>query len=524
MRAMILVGAPVAAGFPVVVFARAPQGMRFRLRCSAGAADVVVDLLPFRELVSEAASLSNALRQRQVHVLRALIPGVDDRGHLSLEVHAVDRPQPLARRVVRRLPARLAEGEELTLALGSCFYRFTGGGALYRRALLREWAGSRFDLLLGLGDNLYLDIAPGQLFEGGGAEIETLDRYVQYTFGERIEDTMDPGGPLECLPLLLCCDDHEFWNNYPEQQLWLSRTSGVHYKAFQSAARACFDLFQQSVNPEPVVPRGTGKDEPGRSYALELAGIPVFVADTRSAREQQSADGSSRMFSNEELVAFEKWTRALESPGLFVLGQPLTQLRGSRTVDFTPVDFGSQFVRILRALRTAACDVLVISGDVHFSRLAWFGASGISDGESRRIPELICSPVCHIPSTLSSVLSSTLGFGGNIGRGALTAPLEVEATDRTQQSLQHEKLRLLDYEYGTSAPQCLGFLRLRRGPRQSLDADIGFLDLATQDWASAEDLELDRAYWHGTWKPRRWQSQRRCFERSVLRLRAGVHR
>ncbi|MBL8899095.1 MAG: hypothetical protein JNM84_15755 [Planctomycetes bacterium] len=524
MRAMILVGAPVAAGFPVVVFARAPHETKFRLHCSAGATEDVVDLTPLAPLVPEASSLVSDLRRREMHVLRAMAPGSHGGGELRLEVRAPERTEPLARRVVRRLPKSLAEGEELTLALGSCFYRFTGGGALLRRALLREWAGSRFDVLLGLGDNLYLDIAPGQLFEGGGAVIETLDRYEQYIFGERLEAAADPRGPLECLPLLLSCDDHEFWNNYPEQQLHLSRTSGAHYGAFRSAARACFDLFQQSVNPEPVMPWKIAKGEHGRSFSLELAGIPTFVADTRSAREQHHTDGSALMFSEEELLAFEDWARKLEFPGLFVLGQPLTQLRGSRTVDFTPVDFGAQFVRILQALRSAQSEILVISGDVHFSRLAWFDASGMYGGESRRIPELICSPICHIPSSLSSVLSSTLGFGGNIGRGALTAPLEIEATDRSRHLVQREKLRLLDYEYGSSAPQCLGFLRLRRGPSESLDADVGFLDLATQDWASAEDLELDRTHWHGTWKPRRWQSHRRCFERSVLRLHAGVRR
>ena len=241
-------------------------------------------------------------------------------------------------------------------------------------------------------------------------------------------------------------DDHEFWNNYPEPQIWLTRSRGTSRPGYITAAQQCLSLFQSSINTPPVAD--------GRSFRLHLEPLSFFVADTRSHREQYR-DGKGRMMTDGDLAALVNWAKTLQGPGVLLVGQPVWLGTGGKT-DYNLIDFKAQFNALYTALWTAPYDILVLSGDVHHSR-----ALRLTD-RGRQLVEFVSSPASHIPSVASSVLPWKKQDQGEV---SVLPP----AGGSTK----------LEYEFGTASPNSIGVLRLT--PRGSNAVDVGgaFLDYSS---------------------------------------------
>ena len=92
-----------------------------------------------------------------------------------------------------------------------------------------------------------------------------------------------------------------------------------------------------------------------------------------------------------DLEKLERWVGALTCPGVLVLGQPLLTTRGSLWDKNLPA-YTTQYRRLCDAILRSPHDVVVLSGDVHFGRVARVSAPG-SRGQGVRILEVVSSPL-----------------------------------------------------------------------------------------------------------------------------------
>ena len=358
----------------------------------------------------------------------------------ELIVEAGDERTVLA---VRTLPERLPAAG-LTVAVASCYYGGFGQGAQYLRGLQQPCCFDKPLLKLLVGDNLYLDIGPNDGRDDGYDQ--TVWRYVEHFVRSSYADV------LGHVPTLTTWDDHELWNNYPESQTWLSRSwlSGETRQGYARAGIECLDLFQNSLNPAPAAADG------GRSFRYDLAPLSFFFADVRSERTlfddrdraRHMQQQPRRMMHERDLDALVAWAKG-DGPLVLVIGQPLWMPAGGGT-DYNPPAFADQYARIWQALADAKRDVLVISGDVHFSRLLTLELPG------RTVYEFITSPASHIPTVTTTALSAVFGGQGAQGRGTVDVP-RAFPLDKSEHYTPL-KPRLGRYLMGTDAQSTLALL------------------------------------------------------------------
>jgi hypothetical protein len=319
------------------------------------------------------------------------------------------------------------------MVVASCYYGFHGRGADYSATLRGVHAKTAAFKML-VGDNVYLDVHPWQRSGGFRDAIdEVVYVYLRYW--------LDDGGyadALADLPTFSTSDDHEFWNNYPSRQFWLSRT-WCSYEDYRKASLECLDLFQADNNP-PLWPNE-------RSYRFEAGPVSVFVADVRSDRKP--ADTGAHSMTDVTRANLSAWLRGLKRPGVLVLGQPLVILAGGYT-DYNLPYYAREYTALWSDIAAAPFDVLIVSGDVHHSR-----ALALTLPNGRSAYEFVSSPVCHIPGT----------FGQ--GRGKVSFPRRCEA------GLAH----VLDCPMATDLPNTIGKLSFTKSGETSVVVGGAFLDL-----------------------------------------------
>jgi hypothetical protein len=115
--------------------------------------------------------------------------------------------------------------------------------------------------------------------------------------------------------------------------------------------------------------------------------------------------GTERFMLDADLDRLVEWLAGLRCPGVLVLGQPLHAIPVSRwkglfeTIDIiTDINLPAftQFARLAQALQRAPHDVCVLSGDVHFGRVASVELFREGDIEPMRLFEVIASPMAQL--------------------------------------------------------------------------------------------------------------------------------
>lgn len=349
---------------------------------------------------------------------------------------------------VKTFPAALPK-EGLGIALASCYYEAFGRDRDYLKLLQAAPKYGPLSAKLLVGDNIYVDVgaAPGKA--RSGAE-ETISRYLRYYWHSSYADV------LSYLPTFCLWDDHEFWNNYPEWQIHLARSMDAGGRDnYARAAIAALRLFQAALNPAPVA-------RTGLSYQFAIPPVSCFALDLRAGRTIMKTD-RPRMTSEAELAAFERWAAGLEAPGIALFGQPLW-IESGNWMDFHPPDFAGEYARIWKALARAPYDVLVLSGDVHHSRLL-----EIDVGRGRKVWELVSSPACMIP-TIESIAAQAHDVQD---RGCVTFPLKFPGTAAGAPVLK-------SYRFGTDCNNTLAFLRLAPAEGGGITVTTSFMDLVTK--------------------------------------------
>lgn len=344
---------------------------------------------------------------------------------------------------IKTLPKTLPK-DGLRVALASCYSDDFKRDGDYLKVLQGAGGFGQLSAKLLVGDNLYVDVGPLAAEARSGFE-ETAERYVHHFWSSGYAEV------LGYLPTFTMWDDHEFWNNYPEHQIWLPRSMGRKHEEYTAAAIAGIKAFQSVLNPPPAARQGL-------SYHFDLGELSVFALDLRAGRTQQTADHAV-MTSEPELLAFERWAAGLKGPGALIVGQPLWCGPGDWQ-DWNPPAFPAQFGRIWKALTDAPFDIMILTGDVHHSRVL-----EIEVAPGRRVWEVVSSPAAHIP-TVESIAARAFD---KQDAGRVGFKLEIE--------VQGARPRLVAYHMGTAVQNTIALLRLTPAADDGIAVAGNFMDL-----------------------------------------------
>ncbi len=308
--------------------------------------------------------------------------------------------EQLAQANLTTLPATLpslSDSKPFTVMLGSCFYWKEDKGAL-SATFNRLPTNARPDVKFLCGDQVYLD-APYYNF------ITTKHNRAQlkYLFLNTYLQTWAPiGGSITMYDVLrsganfFSPDDHEFWNNAPSSALAVadSRDDGRRGE-WETLAHRFYQVFQGTPKPFAVNP------------------VSFFTADTRSNRS-----ANTDQFMNEpDLARLEEWIRTLAGPGVLVVGQPVFAKPGgflSRWTDYGLPDYKQQYARLVRAIAAAQHNIVILTGDVHYGRIA---TCNLPNGKD--VVEIISSPMSLVEAPVGF---SLLGGGWKAAPNSLNVP------------------------------------------------------------------------------------------------------
>ena len=347
-------------------------------------------------------------------------------------VHALGRPtdRPLARRtfvaattnlvadqaytlraagdpgvatVSRTLPRDIPLLKRFTVALGSCYCHATRsvlGAPFYPPSQYRRDGDDPVRWRFLCGDQIYMDLSATS---GDALLTDAPDPWTKYR-----DQWEDPGFRefLSASPNLVMADDHEFWNDYPHGNAWLLWAEHQPGGCLGKKMDRAYQIFQAALNLDPnfvVQADAAGIDQAlqdaARTFELPIGPVSFFQLDTRTRRTRYDAT-TPRVVDAAWLNAAMQWARGLQCPGVLIVSQPLVERPAGRFADATHTmgdvnlpDYGVDFACLWDALFDAPHDVVVASGDIHWSRLYRVGRGGAE----RQVFEVISSPLARIP-------------------------------------------------------------------------------------------------------------------------------
>lgn len=279
------------------------------------------------------------------------------------------------------LPEQLGdETRPLRVLLSSCY--FTGNKrSRLASSLFAQLArnGLRPHLRIWAGDQVYLD-APWYEFAIKSHSVAELERLHSRTYARSWFANQGLGGVLPQGANLFCTDDHDLWNNAPHASA-VARDTGnpAKRKAWWTMARALGRTFQGDT---------------ANAQRFHVPPLDFFVLDARANRSDK------RLFSDTQWQQLRVWAAEPHGIGLLVLGQPIferTARRRGELGDYRLADYEHDYGELMELLGRATRSTTVLSGDVHFSRVAWSSlpASATARNE-RRVTELISSPLALV--------------------------------------------------------------------------------------------------------------------------------
>jgi hypothetical protein len=263
-----------------------------------------------------------------------------------------------------------------TVMLGSCFHYLSDNGRV-AAAYDTIWNEMRPHLKFLVGDQVYVDLPVSDY--AFRLSTEWLWYFLLSKYRESWAD--------ELLPVLRqglnCClsDDHEYFNNYPETPAYIPALGVAAYReTWSEAARSLFRNVQ-TVRPNP-----------GFQFSLGDS-LSFYVLDTRYNRTR----GNNLFVAADELDRLEAWVNGLQCPGVIASNQilfeapkegalaGLTQERALFHYD--------QYRRLCQILKAAPHDLIFVTGDVHYGRIARTVL-----GPGRTLWEIVSSPMSLVSS------------------------------------------------------------------------------------------------------------------------------
>jgi hypothetical protein len=312
---------------------------------------------------------------RSVAFRRLTIDGLEARGRYRFELRRDG--ELVSDATATTLPDRLPSFDErpFTIMLGSCFARAADGAGNAGRAYSLLPADAQPDLKILCGDQVYLDQPTTEFLVHTHTAEDLLERHLAnyasaWTQSGGFRELLRAGGTF------FCSDDHDFWNNAPNSTVIARDTwSDDGRAAWDAAARTMYATFQRPPSQAPAIVR--------------VGQLSVYVADTRLDR----TTGQDAFMTDAALTAIEAWLAGLDGPGCLVVGQLVFAGRAGwkgRWMDWGLPDF-AQYDRLARALLAAEHSVVVLTGDVHFGRVAVCERT-----PGRDIVEVVASPLALV--------------------------------------------------------------------------------------------------------------------------------
>lgn len=324
------------------------------------------------------------MRQRffTVVTFRRLDAGSDYRLEFERRIGSGNPPRwrLLRSGTFRTLPSELpGQGRAaFTIALGSCFYNDGDDGraaAAYKALYEHGDKAVRPDVTVLAGDQVYLDIGFDSLSLIEQGTREHIREHIAENYAlhwQALGSLLSRGGTW-MLP-----DDHEYWNDYPFTDSLLAIMLGLELphvrESWEQAARDGVRNVQRS----PVVESFTlGKD------------LSVCLADLRSYRSEH------KFLPEEQFKMLLDWAGRRTCPGVLIIPQPLIVEHNAFERNLR--SYETQYARLLEALGSVPHDVVVLSGDVHFGRIASVPIGKKDAGKKgTRLVEIISSPMSNL--------------------------------------------------------------------------------------------------------------------------------
>ncbi len=269
------------------------------------------------------------------------------------------------------LPSRVpaGNGKPFTVGIGSCFYNHRDGGQAagsYRALYERGPEAVRPDVTFLTGDQVYLDIGFDSL---SFIKSEIRQRIAEdYALHWQALGSMLSRGATWMLP-----DDHEYWNDYPFYDSLIPTLLALKLDGVRETWQATATDGVRRVQQCPQVD------------TFELGtDVSFCLADVRSRRNK---DG---FLSDVDFNKLTTWARELKCPGVLVMPQPL--IVNANDTERNLLSFKTQYQDLLQALGASGHDIVLLSGDVHFGRIA----SVPLGPQGGRLIEVISSPLSNL--------------------------------------------------------------------------------------------------------------------------------
>jgi len=343
---------------------------------------------------------SDPLMARRVYVVAAT--DLQEDATYTLEaVTGHNRAQAAA----RTLPQALTPLHPFTIAIGSCFSlpQDRGINAFYPPAPHRDGSPDPIRLRVLCGDQIYMDLSPTS---GSPLVFDAPEPWQHY---HEQWHNAPYAAFLGKSPTLMLADDHEFWNDYPHGNAWLLWDESQPGGPLGGTMTRAFEVFQAALNLDPVAVAATDQAHLGellrettRTFEVRVDPLRLFCFDTRTARSRYDAQ-HPHFAPSAWLASANAWLREPGGARVLCLSQPAIEKRASwlaRTThtlaDANLPDYDDDFAALWEALVSAPADRLVVSGDIHWSRLYQARRAGAARAD---VYEAIASPLARIPSS-----------------------------------------------------------------------------------------------------------------------------
>jgi hypothetical protein len=279
--------------------------------------------------------------------------------------------------IATTLPIDLPRLDErpFTIMLGSCFARSADGAGNAGRAYSQLPGDAQPDIKILCGDQVYLD-QPTTEFLG---HTHNADELLERHLANYANAWSQSGGFRELLRVggtYFSSDDHDFWNNAPNPTIiardtWSEKGRGHWY----AAAKDLYSAFQRPAEAAPA--------------SFKVGRLSVYVADTRIDRKAER----HAFATDAQLEKIVQWLEDLDGPGCLVVGQLMFSGKAGifgRWKDWGLADY-DQYGQLAGAILAAKHSVVILTGDVHFGRIAI-----CTRPEDPDIVEVVASPLALV--------------------------------------------------------------------------------------------------------------------------------
>jgi hypothetical protein len=289
----------------------------------------------------------------------------------------------------------------LNVLLVSCYHYEHADGAGLAKAVESAKRLGQPELVLLMGDQIYGDLPTLKDFD---SSTDWLARKIEDDYVRNWNPASSFASVLGAASSVSLSDDHEFWNNAPNESPFLQNTwTSEHRANWTKAAELNLDAFQ---------PWPEGLGVPVR---IDVAPVSIVLADGRRQRRKNL----SRAFAPGVPEFLEAWIEDCNQRALhpvFVTGQsmfaePIGRLKG-KVADWEMPNYGD-YAAVLAALTRSQQPLLCVTGDVHWGRVL----RGVDSRGGADVHEVIVSPAALVSDVSSDWAkkgwSSVKGLFGN---------------------------------------------------------------------------------------------------------------